>query len=415
MQSFHKKTCQSWLPRPNGAALLLIACSTMQPVSAFGETAVTGEIDRYAGDQIGKFPLSALGANGKPKLGHFLIDRRPFDDDVVLKVNGSAIVWLVVFLAIILVGGLFFFAAPSGSDKSDASAPTDEPRAGPVDAWAYVGCSPPHSYGVCEPGRTDVLLPSGVWRGYSQERGKDFEVVEFVLDFTSAGENQPGQVTGSGTDDTGKYSLAGVFEQRRLAFQKKYIWGTPALDGKVNHETNSGHVVEYRAEWAGENLRKGIKGLWYIEELTGSPRSNGSFHMWPAMDGWQRIGQKVMAPCGPATPDVSLKGGKSGDGGLERGETPRKILAFTVDTDQICARCYDNPINVCLLPCGHTAICKTCESRLRHRLCPICYTAVNMIVTENGTVLKSRQPAATKAAAAQKAPVAAPAGAPKAG
>ena len=40
----------------------------------------------------------------------------------------------------------------------------------------------------------------------------------------------------------GKYSLAGVFEQRRLAFQKKYIWGTPALDGKVNHELNTVHM-----------------------------------------------------------------------------------------------------------------------------------------------------------------------------
>jgi len=325
----------------------------------------------------GKHPTSTLGRDGKPKLGHYALDRRPFENDVVLKINGQAIVWLLVGFAVFSVAGLVY-SAKGASDESPTS--PNRARAGPVEAWAYVGCSPPHVYGVCEPGRTDVLLPSGIWRGYSQEDGKDFEVVEFVLDFTSPGENQPGQVTGSGTDDTGKYSLAGVFEQRRLAFQKKYIWGTPALDGRVNHESNSGHVVEYRAEWAGENLRKGIKGMWYIEELTGSPRSQGKFHVWPAMDGWQRIGQKVMAPMTPATPDANPSSG-----------SPRKVTAFKVDEDQICAKCYENPINVCLLPCGHTAICKQCESRLRHRLCPICYAPVNMIVTENGTVLKSRQ------------------------
>jgi len=315
------------------------------------------------------------------KLGHFLLFdvERPVED-VTLKINGQAIVWMLVLFAGILVGGAIYLLKPMSGASFPTKLSADGPRKGPVDAWAYVGCSPPHVYGVCEPGRTDVLLPSGVWRGYSREEGKDFEVVEFALDFTSGGENQPGQVTGSGTDDTGKYSLAGVFEQRRIAFQKKYIWGTPALDGRVNHEGNTGHVVEFRAEWAGENLRKGIKGTWYIEELSGTPRSSGNFHVWPAMDGWQRIGQKVMAPTEPDNVR-----------GFGAEETPRKILAFKVEKDQICAKCYENPINVCLLPCGHTAICQSCESKLRHRLCPICYACVNMIVTENGTVLKSRQ------------------------
>lgn len=369
--------------------LVLSASSSMQPVSALGKPSAVIPQD---GPPAAPVEIQKPNAPGsvvqvrsvvRAKVGHFLINQRPFQNDVVLKINASAIAWMLVGLGILMVGSLVYVLGPTSAKTTDIS-----PRIpGPVDAWAYVGCSPPHVYGVCEPGRTDVLLPSGIWRGYSQEDGKDFEVIEFVLDFTSTGENQPGQVTGSGTDDTGKYSLAGVFEQRRVAFQKKYIWGTPALDGRVNHEINAGHVVEYRAEWAGENLRKGIKGMWYIEELTGSTRSNGKFHVWPAMDGWQRIGQKPMAPM-YSSPDVT-NFRTTGMEGLS--ETPRKILAFKVEQDQICAKCYENPINVCLLPCGHTAICKSCESGLRHRLCPICYAPVNMIVTENGTVLKSRQ------------------------
>jgi len=368
--------------------LVLLTSSTMQSVPAAALGTTSGDVTVYSDSpNVNTMPPQTAGAKPKLKVGHFLFDRRPFDNDVVLKINGSAIVWMLVAFAVILVTGLFYFYAPASSCETSSS--SGQPKAGPVEAWAYVGCSPPHGYGICEPGRTDVLLPSGIWRGYSQENGKDFEVVEFVLEFTSPGENQPGQVTGSGTDDTGKYSLAGVFEQRRLAFQKKYIWGTPALDGRVNNELNSGHLVEYRAEWAGENLRKGIKGMWYIEELTGSPRSQGKFHVWPAMDGWQRIGQKVMAPMTPATPDASV--------GTKRdaADSARKITQiFKVEQDQICVKCYENPIDVCLLPCGHTAICQQCESRLRHRLCPICYAPVNMIVTENGTVLKSRQTAA---------------------
>jgi hypothetical protein len=351
----------------------------MQPVSVLGlaKLAAHEALAQSLANIRGSHSPGALGADGKPKLGHFLLSHRPLED-VVVKVNGSAIAWLLLGLAFLLVVGLvsWFGPRPSNSSNGDVSS-ASQSSAGPVEAWAYVGCSPSHVYGVCEPGRTDVLLPSGIWRGYSQEDGKDFEVVEFILDFTSTGENQPGQVTGSGTDDTGKYSLAGVFEQRRLAFQKKYIWGTPALDGRVNHESNSGHVVEYRAEWAGENLRKGIKGMWYIEELSGATRTNGNFHVWPAMDGWQRIGQKVLAPTSPAATGTDI--------------TPKKILAFKVEKDHICAKCYVNPIDVCLLPCGHTAICRQCLPRLPHRLCPICYAPVNMIVTENGTVLKSRQ------------------------
>jgi len=380
MQSIHKKTCdpRRWCV----GALLLIVCSTMQSASALvAKPSAAEAIDAPVQEVKSKFPIeSKLGADGKPRVGHFMV-RRPGGDDLVLKINGSAIIWMLVALAVIAVALIVFFVAPD-SKLSDDACSAIQPQKSPVDAFAYVRHSPPHVYGVCEPGRTDVLLPSGIWRGYSQEDDKDFEVVEFVLDFTSAGENHPGQVQGSGTDDTGKYSLAGICEQRRLAFQKKYIWGTPALDGRVNHDANSGHVVEYRAEWAGESLRKGIKGMWYIEELAGTTRSRGRFHIWPAMDGWQRIGQKAMAPITPATPDAT---------GLKSGDSPRRITAFKVDKEQICAKCFENPINVCLLPCGHTAICRDCESRLRHRLCPICYAPVNMIVTENGTVLKSRQ------------------------
>jgi hypothetical protein len=148
---------------------------------------------------------------------------------------------------------------------------------------------------------------------------------------------------------------------------------------------NTGHSIEFRAEWAGENLRKGIKGSWYIQEVTGSPRTAGRFHIWPAMEGWQRIGQRAASPIPPSLLDDRPKSAKGA-----MSDTPRRIMVFKVEKDQLCAMCYENPINVCLQPCGHTAICKACEQSLRHRLCPICYTPVTMIITEQGTVERSR-------------------------
>merc|ERR1719218_582581 len=88
-----------------------------------------------------------------------------------------------------------------------------------------------------------------------------------------------------------------------------------------------------------------------------------------------------MAPVTPAAQEGERAPGS---------DSQRKIMAFKVDEDQVCAKCYSNPINVCLLPCGHTAICRQCYSGLKHKLCPICYAPVNMIVTEDGAVLKSR-------------------------
>jgi hypothetical protein len=306
-----------------------------------------------------------------------------------LEIDGSATLMTVALLVIMVIAFSVWSFGPF-ENKSKSPSFDAIPQDKPTDAWTFVGRSPPHTETVlsaCEPGRSDVVLPSGVWRGYSQERGQDFDMVEWDFQFSPGGaENQPGQVMGSGTDDIGKYSLAGVFEQRRLAFQKKYIWGTPALNGRVNHELNTGHVVEYRAEWAGENLRKGIRGIWYTEEVTGSPRGTGRFHVWPAMEGWQRIGsaQRTGGSTSQAPSIADKSRAKPGD------DTPRYAGLIQVNKDHLCAMCYENPINVCLQPCGHTAICKSCETKLRHRLCPICYAPVTMIITEHGIVKKPR-------------------------
>jgi len=392
MQSFHKQTMRAPF-QPGfggGSACSRVVLIVMIMFPAMQTTDALGFMNMEVNSPVASGRPGLLATGDKAKVVNFLPKLHP--QDLTIRVNLSVIGGIMVVLAIVLVGGLAYFALPKSDDSAAISKCTKSVEE-PMDSWSFVGSSPLHVSGICDKGKSDVVLPSGIWRGYSKEEGKDFEVVEFVLDFTAAGivggMHQPGQVTGNGTDDTGKYSLAGVYEQRRLGFQKKYIWGTPALDGRIKHESNSGHVVEYRAEWAGDNLRKGIMGQWFVEELSGSERSNGKFHIWPAMDGWQRIGQNASVTASAPLPSKATQGS---DALLER-----RITAFKVDEDHICAKCYENPIDVCLLPCGHTAICRACESRLRHRLCPICYAPVNMIVTENGAVLKCSQNSAQRA------------------
>jgi len=314
-----------------------------------------------------------------------------FERDRDSIIDGHAVAWMLVVVAFLLVAVLYYhnatFAvlvdAPAGGCDEDLFKEAER-----MDANFFVSCSPPHVSGICEPGKSDVLLPSGIWRGYSQEVGNDFEVVEFVLNFASASDDQPVPVTGNGTDDVGKYSLTGVYEQRRLAFQKKYILDTPSSDGHTQSNSSLGHVVEYRAEWAGDDLRKGIRGIWFFEEGVGSSFfHNGMFHVWPAMDGWQQIGHKAAMAS-----EVPVKRAEDGEisASLDHESCRWHVTGFEVDPKQKCAKCYENPINICLLPCCHTAICRACESGLRTRLCPICYAPVNMLLTENGSILKPR-------------------------
>ena len=43
-----------------------------------------------------------------------------------------------------------------------------------------------------------------------------------------------------------------------------------------------------------------------------------------------------------------------------------------------CKICYDNPINITMVPCGHFATCKKCAVSLKE--CPICREAINQKV-----------------------------------
>jgi len=348
-----------------------------------------------------------LHSVGGSKPQHPFLHQRFLRGEFVLSTDDSGIHWTCALAGLVVMGGLLYAQMVHSLEPPPLSSNVDDTvKAKSMKALEYVSYSPCVDTGKYQRKQSkkaskiqpDIVLPSGIWRGYSQQTGGEFEVVEFTLDFTPSGSNHPGHVTGSGTDDTGKYSLAGVYQQRRLAFQKKYIWGTPALDGQIKHESNTGHVVEYRAEWAGHNLRKGIKGIWFVDESGHSSESAGRFHIWPAMEGWQRVGQTTTSPTNECRDGHYVRRESTGSAmdytstdATEMVSTrSAKVNAFKVDQDHVCVKCYENPINVCLLPCGHTAICQACEGRLRHRLCPICYAPVSMIATENGTVMKSK-------------------------
>eukprot|EP00929_Paragymnodinium_shiwhaense_P015734 TRINITY_DN123834_c0_g1_i1.p1 TRINITY_DN123834_c0_g1~~TRINITY_DN123834_c0_g1_i1.p1 ORF type:complete len:305 (+),score=18.90 TRINITY_DN123834_c0_g1_i1:58-915(+) len=205
---------------------------------------------------------------------------------------------------------------------------------------------------------TSVSLPSGSWKGYYNQYGRRWNVSTFELVFDA--ENRT--VTGSGTDAIGRYSIDGKVsaDGRRLAFSKQYHINTRADDGRLNFAENRGHVVHYRGASESGRLAQGYKGTWYIDIPDGY-HGKGAFHLWPAMEGWQNLQ--------PPT------------------------VRFRVSKDNICVICFSNPIDVCMVPCGHIAACSGCVRRMQAlgstqgstaRACPICRTPIQGLTNADG-------------------------------
>jgi hypothetical protein len=215
-----------------------------------------------------------------------------------------------------------------------------------------------HREFVGEPGDGTVsaasLYPSGPWRGYYKQGNREHGVVEFTLNFSA-----DGSVTGEGRDDVGAYRISGRHREGRVAFTKSYEAGSRSAAGHVS-AANLGHDVEYRGgaarllEDRSPSVRGGVKGTWSITHSRG--KSQGGWHLWPVMAGWgvhQATGGRHDGG-----------GGTDGDGGGAGDDESH-------DESECCV-CYDNPIDTCLQPCGHVALCSSCAHRLRQRRCPLC-------------------------------------------
>lgn len=197
-------------------------------------------------------------------------------------------------------------------------------------------------------------LPSGTWRGYYNQYGFTHAVCEFNLVINGD------TVRGSGVDDVGSYSIDGLYGEGtgRLAFQKRYVRGSKATNGRVSRE-NLGHGVEYRGECAGPDLGQGVRGLWYVE--TAFYKGWGRFHIWPVVD--------------LQSPEAAAAGAAF----------VRTHPTFKVSADNVCAVCFDRPIDVLVDPCGHIVMCATCAGRVNPRKCPICRVDIKQILPAEGS------------------------------
>jgi len=232
--------------------------------------------------------------------------------------------------------------------------------------YVHQGSDEPTDSALLHVGHDGVApYPSGLWRGYYNQRGRNFAVCEFELEFSATG-----LVRGGGRDTVGAYSIAGRFAGDRVAFTKQYVRG-PYL-GIFDEPDNLGHAVEYSGrralsspsaahaaagEAAPGDFGTGILGQWEIErDATRNVRSDsGSWHLWPVMDNWQ---QHRAPPS--AHPSASPQMYRSGDG--EDGEGD-------------CCVCFDASIDCCLEPCRHVALCMGCAEKLqraRPSACPLC-------------------------------------------
>lgn len=228
---------------------------------------------------------------------------------------------------------------------------------------------------------SDSGLPSGQWRGYYRQFGAEHHVADFALHFDGA----TARASGSGVDDVGGYTITGLCSESgtRVAFRKQYVLGSLAMNGRPNPSMNKGHGVEYRAERVGPNLGQGIKGNWYISDAPGGYVGSGNFHLWPAMDGWQQLD--------PSAPPQEV-------GGHADAVQAMHGAVFSVTEDNICTVCFDRPINACLLPCSHVAVCSSCASRLNPQSCPICRTPIYAVTGADGR-LYGTPPDSSEAAA----------------
>lgn len=183
-----------------------------------------------------------------------------------------------------------------------------------------------------------LALPSGQWRGYYHQLGSQHQLAHFRFHFAPNGD-----LGGAGVDNIGQYIIRGRFSRSavRIAFSKFYQRGSRAADGVVNDESNLGHSVEYRGVRVGPSLGQGIKGKWFICHKESGYRGMGDFHLWPA-EGWQDQVSSTLS------------------------------TTFKVAEDNLCVACFSEPIDVCLLPCLHVAVCSSCTLRLDPYRCPIC-------------------------------------------
>lgn len=212
------------------------------------------------------------------------------------------------------------------------------------------------------------VLPSGLWRGYYHQFGAAHNMADFNLNIDA----QSLRVTGGGVDEVGRYDLSGGICQggSHIAFTKQYRLNSPAQNGCVNPTMNKGHRVEYRGMRAGQNLGQGLRGQWYISNSSSGYSGTGTFHLWPAMDGW-----RVVQPSSPP-----LEGGATSTQAL-RG------VVFTVTDDNLCCVCLERAVNTCLMPCGHAAVCGLCACRLQPRTCPICRSRIDVVANSDGRAL----------------------------
>ena len=152
-------------------------------------------------------------------------------------------------------------------------------------------------------------IPSGQWRGYYFQYGRQHSLFEFNLQFVP-GHPLP-TVRGFGADEVGEYTIrSGSFNlaNGRVCFTKKYRAGTGD-----RHE-NFGHSVEYRGTFAG-SLAAGLRGSWFV--ATSRYTGEGTFHLWPSLYTVSPsapmaiavaipAAQAVAVPSAPAATDLDL-------------------------------------------------------------------------------------------------------------
>eukprot|EP00927_Polykrikos_kofoidii_P007725 TRINITY_DN13170_c0_g1_i1.p1 TRINITY_DN13170_c0_g1~~TRINITY_DN13170_c0_g1_i1.p1 ORF type:complete len:295 (-),score=31.38 TRINITY_DN13170_c0_g1_i1:114-941(-) len=220
-----------------------------------------------------------------------------------------------------------------------------------------------------------VVFPSGAWRGFYQQYGQSWSVADFTFEF----DIPRGCLQGGGVDQVGEYSVTGIFAEdgSGISFTKAYIRGSRAVNGFTNHRENRGHCVEYRGKRVGASLGQGFKGNWYVD-IPGGYSGSGAFHLWPSSLSWRQDEQ------------TNLAAGAVGIGSHGSAGSRPVAMTFTVNDDHTCVVCFDRSIDVCLVPCGHIAVCQICAGRLQPRLCPICRTHVTELAGPDGQTLREQ-------------------------
>jgi len=108
----------------------------------------------------------------------------------------------------------------------------------------------------CEPDKFDIsMFKSGDWKSRYFQYGKWHGPHKFSLSFDSKLKT----VTGSGSDDIGKFTINGFYstETSRVGLTKKYQIGTG------NRLENLGHQVTIQLAWNAQNDQ--FEGKWYVQ------------------------------------------------------------------------------------------------------------------------------------------------------